>query len=279
MAARIGLLRMAALGSVLLWQVAALCQTPAAPIIDIQVLDRDGHPVAEAQVEIKAGVDLIAAGRTDTGGRVVFLQLKPGHYDISAAKAGFGTLLKKDIDLTQPGDAAIELTLVPALNQREHVEVHETIESVQQGSSPPTQLNPAAAKDLPGRPATVADALPLIPGVVRSPAGDLQISGVGEHRSSLIVNSADVTDPATGQFGLTVPIDSVETLSVFQTPFLAEYGRFSAGLVSVHTRRGGDTWKWEINDPFPDFRIRSYHMRGVRDASPRLNVEGPIIAH
>src|SRR6185369_11281702 len=28
-----------------------------------------------------------------------------------------------------------------------------------------------------------------------------------------------------------------------------------------------------------DFRIRSYHLRGVRDASPRLNVEGPLIAH
>ena len=47
----------------------------------------------------------------------------------------------------------------------------------------------------------------------------------------LIVNSADVTDPATGQFGLTVPIDSVEAVSVYQTPFLAEYGRFTSGVV------------------------------------------------
>jgi hypothetical protein len=123
----------------------------------------------------------------------------------------------------------------------------------------------------------VADALPLIPGVVRSPTGDLQISGTGEHRSSLIVNSADVTDPATGQFGLTVPIDSVESMRVFQTPFLAEYGRFSSGLVSVETRRGGDEWKWDLNDPLPDFRIRSYHLRGLRDATPRLNADGPLI--
>ena len=117
----------------------------------------------------------------------------------------------------------------------------------------------------------------MVPGVIRKPDGGLEISGSPEHHSSLIVNSADVTDPATGQFGLTVPIDSVQSVTVYQTPFLAEYGRFTAGLVSVETRRGGDKWKWEINDPFPDFAIRSYHLRGLRDATPRLNAEGPIV--
>jgi hypothetical protein len=48
--------------------------------------------------------------------------------------------------------------------------------------------------------------------------------------------------------------------------------------VSVQTKRGGDKWKWELSDPFPDFIIRSYHLRGLRDATPRLNVEGPIVA-
>ena len=91
------------------------------------------------------------------------------------------------------------------------------------------------------------------------------------------MNSADVTDPATGQFGTTIPIDSVETLSVLQTPYLAEYGRFTSALVSVETRRGGDKWKAEVNDPLPDFRIRSYHLMGIRDATPRLNFEGPLI--
>jgi len=97
----------------------------------------------------------------------------------------------------------------------------------------------ATVKELPTRPATVADAAPADPGIVRSPEGGLRISGGAEHRSALIVNSADVTDPATGQFGLTVPIDSVETLNVYQTPFLAEYGRFTAGLVSVERAAEG----------------------------------------
>jgi len=276
----LGLFRNVALMCLLFWRIGGLCaQTAPQPAVDILVLDSDSRPVAGARVEIKASTDFIATGETDAAGRVGFVQVKPGHYIIAASKAGFEPLQKTDIDLSQGGAGAVELTLVPALAQHEHIDVHASIDPVQQGSSTPSQLSAQAAKELPSRPATVADALPLIPGVVRSPAGDLQISGAGEHRSSLIVNSADVTDPATGQFGLTVPIDSVETLNVFQTPFLAEFGRFSAGLVSVETRRGGDTWNWELNDPFPDFRIRSYHLRGLRDASPRLNVEGPLIPH
>src|ERR1039457_1720339 len=158
-------------------------------------------------------------------------------------------------------------------------EVKGTAEPVEQGSSAPAELPAQTAKQLPSKPATVADVLPLLPGVVRSPGGGLLLSAVGEHRSAMIVNSADVTDPTTGQFGLTVPIDSVENLNFYQTPFLAEYGRFTAGLVSVETRRGGDKWKWELNDPLPEFRIRSYRLRGLKDATPRVNFEGPIIPH
>ncbi len=148
---------------------------------------------------------------------------------------------------------------------------------MEQGSSPPASVSGQLAKELPTRPATVADALPLVPGVVREPGGALRISDSPENRSALIVNSADVTDPGTGQFGLTVPIDSVQTINVYQTAFLAEYGRFTAGLVSVETKRGGDKWKWELNDPFPEFRIRSWHLRGLKTATPRLNFEGPIL--
>jgi hypothetical protein len=47
--------------------------------------------------------------------------------------------------------------------------------------------------------------------------------------------------------------------------------------VSADTRPGGDKWAYSLNDPFPDWRIRSWHLEGVRDASPRLNLSGPLI--
>jgi outer membrane receptor for ferrienterochelin and colicin len=127
------------------------------------------------------------------------------------------------------------------------------------------------------RPNTLVDALPLVPGVIRTPDGRVQIAGLDEEHGSLLINSVNVNDPATGNFGLSVPIDSVDILKVMQSPFLAQYGNFTAGIVSAETRRGGDKFNYSLNDPFPDFRIRSGHLVGVQDASPRLNLSGPII--
>src|SRR5205085_479310 len=135
----------------------------------------------------------------------------------------------------------------------------------------------AQVKTLPTNPATVSDALPLVPGVVRAPNGELIIDGSGEQRSSLVVNQSDVTDPATGKFGQTVPVDSIETVNVLTTPFLAQYGRFTQSVIAVETRRGGDKWHTDLNDPFPDFRVRSRHMIGIRNETPRGVLSGPLI--
>jgi len=263
----------------LLWPAAAHAAAASADLsIEVSVGDSSNQPVPGVQVELTTGQAAVSSAVTDRNGHVRFTELKPAIYAIAAAKDGFETARKSDLDLSQSVSVSIELTLVPALARQDSIEVKGTAAPVDQGGSAPSDLHIHTVKELPGRPETVSDALPLLPGVVRDPNGGLLLSAAGEHRSALIVNSADVTDPATGQFGLTVPIDSVETLNFYQTPFLAEYGRFSEGLVSVETRRGGDKWKWELNDPFPDFRIRSYHMQGLKDATPRVNAEGPLIS-
>ncbi|MDQ2947832.1 MAG: carboxypeptidase regulatory-like domain-containing protein [Acidobacteriota bacterium] len=262
-------------GFILFYFTSALAAAPATGIIHLTVLDQQDQPIPRVAVELKSGEPTVLPGLTDENGTVRFTQLKSGHYELSVTREGFKPIQAYGVDVPE-GTASIQLRLIPAVHQ-ESVEVRGTATPVQQGSSPGTQVPAEIVKELPNHPATVSDALPLVPGVARSPGGGLQLSGSGEHRSALIVNSADVTDPATGQFGLTVPIDSVETLNVYQTPFLAEFGRFTGGLVSVETRRGGDKWKWELNDPFPEFRIRSWDLRGLRTATPRLNIEGPVI--
>lgn len=257
---------------VIAYALLALSLAAAQSPISVYVCDAGGRPVAGARVAIlKEGRE---AGTAVTGetGEAAFSQLPAAAYTISISKEGFENIERPVSDWTQP----VRATLQPAA-RRESVKVVAETAPVDSGSSAPTELPAKQVKELPSRPATVADALPMIPGVVRRPDGGLDISGSPEHRASLIVNSADVTDPATGQFGLTVPIDSVQSVTVYQTPFVAEFGRFTAGLVSVETRRGGNEWKWELNDPFPDFAIRSWRLRGLRDATPRLNAEGPIV--
>lgn len=257
--------------SVFLLPILGWCQ----PLkVEVSAHDDAGNPIPAAQVLLKRDADVVASAETDAAGRAAFADVQPGQYDITATRDGFLPIVRRSVEIAT--GTTIDLTFAAKAERRDSVDVQAAATGVQEGASAAAEVRVAEAKELPGRPATVADALPLIPGVVRSAEGQLKISGAGEHRSALIVNSADVTDPATGQFGPTVPIDSVETLNVYQTPFLAQYGRFTSGLVSVETRRGGDKWKFDVNDPFPDFRFRSWHLRGIRDATPRLNFSGPL---
>ena len=92
---------------------------------------------------------------------------------------------------------AITLTMNPAIN-RQSIDVTDTPPPVEQTSSRSYELHPAEVKPLPKNPATGSDVLLLVPGVVRSPLGELKLDGSGEQqRSSLVVNQSDVTDPAT----------------------------------------------------------------------------------
>ncbi len=260
---------------VLLAAAPAWCQQQSS--LQVTAKDTAGKAVPGAQILLRRGSDIAAAGETDAAGLAHLQPLQAGHYDLEASKPGFLTLQQKSIEIPATGVLNLDLVFSVETERRDSVDVRGTTSPVTDSAAAGSQAPLNEVRELPSLPATVADALPLIPGVVRSPEGSLKISGTGEHRSALIVNSVDATDPATGQFGPTIPIDSVETLSVFQTPFLAQYGRFTSGLVSVETKRGGDKWKFDINDPFPDFRFRSWHLAGVRDATPRLNFSGPLI--
>jgi hypothetical protein len=258
---------------------AAELAPPAGPVLRVSTLDPSNQPVAGVQVQLHLADSLIATSASNPQGQVIFSELRPGLYTLIASKNGYQQVRQSDLTIEQQSTISVELTMVRALSHTDSVDVSAAASTVDQGvSASAINLIPQATNDLPTRPATVADALPLVPGVIRQPGGALSISAGAEHRAAMVVNSTDVTDPATGQFGLTVPIDAVEAIHVYQTPFLAEYGRFTSGLVAVDTRRGGEKWKWELNDPLPEFFIRSWRLRGLKDATPRFNFEGPIIA-
>lgn len=253
----------------------AAAQRPAA--IQVMVHDEAGKPVSNAEARAKRnGVDVLVAA-TNEHGEVVLSGLSTDAYELTISKPGFESL-SQSVVIDSQRTAEIEFTLIPKLERADRVEVRASAGvEVEQTSSAAMNLNPREVKSLPFRPATVTDTLPLVPGVVRGSDGEIKMEGTGEQRSALVVNSTDVTDPTTGRFGLSVPVDSVESIDVYKTPFLAEYGRFTSGVVSVETRRGGEKWHFELNDPLPGFRIFSWHLRGLRDSTPRVTFGGPLL--
>jgi hypothetical protein len=245
---------------------------------ELRVLVKDSQeaPVYAAKVRLGSDATEVATQTTQASGVTDFEKVPCGAWTVKATKEGFDDR-SLGIEITGAPLVEVTLTMNPQMN-RSSVDVSaSTAAPVEQSASQNYELHPDEVKILPSNPATVDDALPLVPGVVRAPSGELLLDGSGEQRSSLVVNESDVTDPATGKFGQTVPLDSIETVNVLNTPFLAQYGRFTQSVVAVETRRGGDKWHYDLNDPFPDFRIRSYHMRGIANETPRAVLGGPVI--
>jgi hypothetical protein len=246
--------------------------------VRVTVTDAASRTISEATIELRLNGQLVANAITDATGSATLQLSTTGKFELTISKNGFITT-QATIDVPQLDlERQVDVVLPQSELRTQQVDVTATSPNpTAQSSSLPTNIAAEEVKLTPTKPTTLVDALPLIPGVVRAPDGSVQIAGYGETHSALLVNSVNVTDPGTGEFGLSVPIDSVENISVSEMPYLVEYGKFTAGVVSAETKRGGEKWDWNLNDPLPDFRIRSRHLQGIRDASPRVNVSGPII--
>ena len=188
---------------------AAAALAAGSAVIDVVIHDPSGHPVRDVAVELKRAGRVVATGATAEDGHAVLSAPKPGNYEITASKHRFEPLGRPDVALSAAG-ASLDLTLVPALTHQESIEVHETISPVDQGASSPANCQRPRSRNCPAARPPSPTPCRWFPAWCASPAAACNLRR-REHRSALIVNSADVTDPATGQFGLTVPIDSVES--------------------------------------------------------------------
>lgn len=234
-------------------------------VAELRVLVRapSGQPLQGAQIEI-AGSGFNYSGRSGPDGILLVAAPSQAPCRVRVFAEGYYEAAREVIP-----PAEVEFVLAPRTWQSQRIEVQAPVDPAQ---APSVQSISAT----PQRPATVRDALPLIPGVTRTVEGKLIISDAAEHRSTLLLNSLDATDPVTGRFGATVPIDAVAAFNLEKNPFLAEYGRFSTGVVTIETRRAADRWQWLVNDPTPELRIRSRHLRGIRAFTPRLSFGGPL---
>ena len=241
--------------------------------LKIKVRDQADTPLAKARVAASANGTVLRSATTNAQGEATISLPATPYVDLSVSKDGFETITQKHLVLTEAG-LEVEITLPAKIEAKTEVTVHAgdapTVSTTQ-------EMERADLKNLPNRPATVKDSLAYTPAVLQSSEG-VVIAGGDEKHNALVVNSVDATDPATGQFGLLVPVDAVETLSVAATPFQAQYGNFTSGVVSADTRRGGEKWNFELNDPLPEFRIRSGHLQGLRSATPNFSVGGPVVA-
>lgn len=121
------------------------------------------------------------------------------------------------------------------------------------------------------------DALPLVPGVVRGPDGQLNVKGARASQSGLTVNSANVTDPVTGEFAINVPLEAIQSVEVLSNPYAPEYGQFTGAVTAVQTKSGSDKFAVSVQSIFPRLRRRGGSTAGIDAFTPRVTFSGPLI--
>ena len=121
------------------------------------------------------------------------------------------------------------------------------------------------------------DAIPLVPGVVRGPDGQLNLKGARASQSGFLVNSASVTDPVTGESAINLPLEAVQSVEVVSNPYAAEYGQFTGAVTTVQTKSGSDKFNIHAESFFPRVRRRGGSFVGIAAFTPRVTLSGPII--
>jgi hypothetical protein len=245
-----------------------------------EVLGDKNAPIAGASCTLAGpGLREGALSRT-TGeqGRFEFTGMIPGSYELTCAALGYEPVVQKDIAISEGEPPFIQVVLPREEIIRQKVEVNGKAPAVSlETTAPPSTMTSGQLRTLPLVQQKFLAALPLVPGVIRTPDGKINIKGVTENQGMLLIDSAETVDPVTGSFSIQVPIDAVESVDVQKTAYQAQFGRFTGGLTSVQTKAPQDRWNWEMNDFLPGPRIEAGHIVGIQDDSPRLSFTGPIL--
>ena len=212
---------------------------------------------------------------TDFEGAYSFTGLLAGEYVITVEFQGFKKYEQKisiQIDATVEHD-----TLLQPVPVSETVTVTDDRTEVSRTeSTTPSVITQAALRDAPLIDQKFQDALPLLPGVLRGPDGNLNIKGTRPSQSGILVSSLNVTDPWTGTPAIELPLEAVETVQVHSNPYSAEYGKFTGAVTTIETRSGTNDWRYLFTGVLPRPRWRDGSLFGVGAATPRIAVGGPI---
>jgi Carboxypeptidase regulatory-like domain len=213
---------------------------------------------------------------TDTEGHYEFIHLSAGAYTLEASADGFKTWSSS---VTLGADQALVKDVVLQISSvNQQVEVQgEAAEIATQNVAITATVNTEQLESLPLPTQKFTEALSLIPGVVRTYSGKLTFKGQAESEGMLVVDSAENVDPVSGSFSIPIPVDVIQSMTVYSLPESSEYGGFSGGLTTIETKPPSGTWEYKLRDFVPAFRGKNDHIVGLANWTPRFLFGGPLI--
>jgi carboxypeptidase family protein/TonB-dependent receptor-like protein len=265
------------------------------------VIDQTKASLPGAEVTItNAGTGLVRTVFANENGRFEAPNLPIGNYEISAALSGFGTAVRRDIQLTVGRTIVIDLTLLLASVQQEVVVT---------GAAPLVEVTSATVSNLID--ARRVEDLPLVnrdltqltflqPGVIKIPSSGTQglFSGMGDkftvagargtQNLYLIdgVSNSDLSGNAQGSSGAYMGAETVQEIQIVTNNYSAEYRSAAGGIVSAVTKSGTNRFSGSVFEFYRNDALDSanYFDKKFNQAKPDfernqfgLALGGPLV--
>ena len=255
-------------------------QNPQQPTGTVQgvvfTTDADGSRAIVPAAKILLDGPIHLEAETDGEGKFVVERVVPGSFQISAMAPGMSAALNVVVTAGKTSEVELEMK-VEAVQESVTVNGSATPVETQEASGSNT-VGETTIQNMPNRTERVDSLLPLVPGVVRGPSGLINMKGAQATQNGSLVNSADVTDPATGATAINIPIDVVSSVQVLSTPYDPEYGKFTGAVSNVETRPGEfKKFRLSAQNFVPRLRRLDGSIMGIAAATPRITFSAPII--
>ena len=242
---------------------------------DVFTKGTNGEPAVLPHARIVLHGPLNKEALSDAKGAFAVDGLPPGMYDIEASAPGLNAALAVEV---KPGTASVVPIDLSVATVTSSVTVTASDPPPIEESAQTSTITQSTVEKAPNHNERIESLLPLVPGVVRGPDGRINMKGAQATQAGWLVNSANVTDPATGGQAINLPIDVVSSVQVISNPYDPEYGKFTGAVSSVETRSSNlDKFHFSLQNIIPRARDREGHIVGIEAFTPRVMLTGPIV--
>ena len=177
--------------------------------------DHSRSVVPGTKVSLDGALHLEAESNSE--GSFVFPDVPTGVYTVTAHAPGLTATRSVEVRSGSVSQLELEMKLQVVAESTTVKAISDPVDAKEPSGS--NAISQSAIVHMPNRDEHFENLLPLVPGVVRGPNGQINMKGARASQSGSLVNSADVTDPATGATAISIPIDVVSKVEIYGRGF------------------------------------------------------------